>query len=310
MKIAYNLPDTPETTFLFILTIGNFDGVHLGHIALLDRVKAIAKEKKALTAILTFANHPSTILSPNQPTPLLCTLNHKIRLLQEQNIDRLFVLPFTREFSEQTVETFLNIVKTAIPFNTLILGNDATLGKNREGDRESVSRLSKSLNFEVIYLPDTSIDGERISSSKIRDLIHQGKLLEAAKFLGRKFSIYAPVISGTGRGSKIGFPTANIDIAGLCLPPLGVYAVTMKYGGHDFFGVANLGYAPTLRKDNKPIFEVHLFDHTTNLYGENVEVTFDHFIRPEQRFDGIDQLKLQIAKDIQSAAQIHRLKMQ
>lgn len=307
MKIAFSLPRTPEAGSLLILTIGNFDGVHLGHKAVLSRVKEVAKENKASTAVLTFSNHPSSVLSPNTPVPLLCSLGHKIHLIEKENIDYLFLLPFTREFSELTVDTFLSNVKHSIPFTTLILGSDATLGKNKEGDRERVKLISKSLRFGVEYLPDTSIDGERISSSKIRDLVQQGKLQQAAKFLGRKFSIYGSVIRGTGRGAKIGFPTANIDIKDLCLPPLGVYAVTMTHNGQHYFGVANLGIAPTLRIDSKPVFEVHLFNHTLNLYGESVEVTFDEYIRPEQRFDGIDQLKLQISKDIRSATEINRL---
>ncbi|MBA3815219.1 MAG: bifunctional riboflavin kinase/FAD synthetase [Parachlamydiaceae bacterium] len=293
-----------KSSFPYVLTIGNFDGLHLGHKSVLDRLKIIAKQKSAQTAVLTFSNHPANVINKS-PTPLLCTLEHKVQLLEKEDIDLLILIPFSPEVAVQSAATFLAGIKKALPFEVLVLGNDATLGKNKEGNREAVEVISKEQDFEVEYLGDYSIDDMRISSSKIRACIREGNLVQAAQMFGRPYSIYAPITKGAGRGSQIGFPTANIAVNDLCLPPLGVYAVTLKHLDNKYYGVANLGYAPTLRHDLKTIFEVHLFNYNSDLYGEPVEVIFNKYIRPEQRFDGIEQLKEQIGKDIQTAKYIH-----
>lgn len=306
MKILTSLTDFPKNAPC-VLTIGNFDGVHLGHKSVLNRLKAVAKKNSALTAVLTFSNHPANVISPDSAVPLLCSLEHKIHLLDKEGIDTLILISFTKEFAAQSAVAFLQAIKKAVPFETLILGNDATLGKNREGNREIVQAISKDLDFKVEYLGAYSIGGIRVSSSKIRECIRQGELLKAKQMLGRPFSIYAPITNGAGRGSQIGFPTANIAVNDLCLPPQGVYAVTLKHFSTEYYGVANLGFAPTLRKDTRMVLEVHLFNHSSNLYGEPVEIIFIEYIRPEQRFDSVEQLKEQISKDIQTAKRIQKL---
>lgn len=304
MKILTSLSDFPKNSPC-VLTIGNFDGVHLGHKSVLNRLKAVANNNSAQTAVLTFSNHPAKVICPDILVPLLCTLEHKIQLLDKEGIDTLILISFTKEFAAQSAVDFLQSIKKAVPFDTLVLGNDATLGKNREGNREIVQTISQDLDFKVEYLGDYSIGGMRISSSKIRECIRQGKLHQAQQMLGRPFSIYAPITKGAGRGSQIGFPTANIAVDELCLPPQGVYAVTLKHFSNEYWGVANLGFAPTLRKDSRTVLEVHLFNHSSNLYGEPVEIIFTKYIRPEQRFDSVEQLKEQIGKDIQTAKRIH-----
>lgn len=301
MEIAYSLSELETSAQSYVLTIGNFDGVHRGHKAVLAGLKETAARHQARIAVLTFSNHPSMVLTPERPVPLLCTINHKIRLLEQEQIDLLIIVPFTREFSEQSAETFLLQLRKAIPFTSLVLGSDATLGKNRIGGQETVRQLSKSLEFEATYISDITMDGARVSSSQIRELVKRGQLQQAGNYLGRTFSIYGTVRSGSGRGLKIGFPTANISVEGLCLPPLGVYAVTLKHDSQTYYGVANLGIAPTMRNDQKPLFEVHIFDHSSDLYGQNVEAVFNGYIRPEKRFESIEQLREQIAKDIQAA---------
>lgn len=307
MDILTSLAHFPENPSSYVLTIGNFDGVHLGHKRVLDRLKGVARGNSALTAVLTFSNHPATVISPQSSTALLCTMEHKIRLLERENIDLVLFIPFTKEFAAQSAATFLEAIKKVLPFDKLILGNDATLGKNREGDREAVQAISKDFDFDVEYLPDYSIDGVRISSSKIRENIRHGNFDQAQQMLGRPFSIYSPIIKGAGRGSQIGFPTANVVVNDLCLPPFGVYAVTVKHLSNEYYGVANLGLAPTLRHDHKTIFEVHLFNHSSNLYGEPVEIIFNQYIRPEKRFDSVEQLKEQIGKDVITAKHILKL---
>lgn len=306
MEIIDNLPDSREHRSPVVLTIGTFDGIHLGHQEILANMQEIAKQKRAKTALITFANHPSTILKPNNPTPLLCSLDHRIYLLESMGLDLLIILPFTRELSEQSASTFLDRVLHALPFSILILGSDATIGKEKEGNRQLITKLSKTMNFETVYLPDMSFEGERISSSKIRKLVQSGQLQQVEKLLGRRYSIYAPITSGSGRGANIGFPTANLAVAELALPPLGVYAVSLLCKGKEFAGVANLGIAPTVREKSPPILEVHIFDQQLDLYGEHAEVFFHAYLRPEQRFANLEELQKQIAEDILSAKEIHR----
>lgn len=287
-----------------VLSIGNFDGMHLGHKAVLAKAKRIAKEKHHPLAVITFSNHPSEVLRPSEKTPLICTPEHKIKLLQEEGVDLLILLTFTKEFSEQSPEAFLNKVYSSLPFSDLVLGHDATLGKNREGDKERVMACATQLNATVHYIDPLNIEGNVVSSSKIRKAIQAGDFESVAKFLGRKYSTYAPIIKGRGVGSPLGYPTANISVEGLCLPPQGVYAVKLIYDGKAFAGVANLGVAPTVRRDSAPMLEVHLYNDKLDLYGKMVEVQFYSFLRAEQRFPDLDALKQQISQDVAKAKQL------
>lgn len=307
MQIAYSLEEITPTTLPNILTIGNFDGLHLGHQAVLNDLLKTAKKKQARSAVLTFSNHPSTILRPAHPTPLLCTSEHKLQLLEDIGIDLVVTLPFTKEFSQQSPTTFLQSVRKYLPFDALILGSDAHIGKNREGDSSTVTALADTLGFEVEYFPDYTKDGQRISSSLIRDYIQKGLLKDAEELLGRPYSICGPVLKGTGRGAPLGFPTANLAVDNLCLPPLGVYVVSLTTERKIFPGVANLGFAPTVRDETAPILEVHLFDQHLDLYGKAVDVRFFDFIRQEKRFTSIEELREQIALDVSSAKAIFKI---
>jgi len=225
-------------------------------------------------------------------------------LLEQASIDFVYALIFTLEFAQQTPEEFLQKLRSKIPFDQLILGNDATIGNQRAGNQEVVRGLARTMGFEVAYIDDYVAEGQRISSSLIRGHINQGELKAASALLGRPYSIYAPVIKGAGLGASLGAHTANIDVKGLCLPPLGVYVVTLLYNGESYRGVANLGKAPTIRQNDFPVLEVHLLDANLELYGEFVEVVLHEYLRPEKRFDNVSELKEQIALDI-AAAKLH-----
>jgi riboflavin kinase/FMN adenylyltransferase len=283
------------------LTIGTFDGVHRGHQVVLEHVVEHAKRHAGRSVAITYRNHPASILRPEQAPPLVCTLEHRLHLLEQMGVDCVCLLTFTREFSEQSAEEFLQKVRPFIPFAKLILGVDATLGRGRHGDQKRVQELSEGLGFEVEYLPKYVVDGIHVSSSNIREFIQSGRLLELEKLLGRKYSIYSSVTTGGGKGKALGFPTANIDVTGLCLPPLGVYAVQVFCEGKSYKGVANLGIAPTVRTDRIPVLEVHLFQDVDSLYQKMMEVVFYDFIRPEMRFSDVGHLKIQISRDIQTA---------
>lgn len=301
MKIFQDLEEFKNPHQPAFLTIGMFDGVHRGHQAVLQKVHDDAKNQNGQSIVITFKNHPSTVLKPDSTVPLLNTLEHRIQLLEQQQIDVLFLLTFTKEFSEQTAEFFLKKICHSVPFSKLVLGYDAVLGKDRQGNREKIQELSKSLHFEVDYLPEYIANNLCVSSSKIRKFIQNGHLNEVEKLLGRRYSILSAVTPGIGKGKTIGFPTANIDVTGLCLPPQGVYAVKVVIDGNPFDGIANLGIAPTIRNDHFPTLEVHLFNKKEDLYGKSIEVIFFDYIRPEVKFADLKHLKGQIENDIQQA---------
>lgn len=294
-----NSPKTPS-----ILTIGNFDGMHKGHLTVLQETKTLARSKNCPLTVLTFENHPSEVLRPAQQISLICTPIHKLKLLEAAGTDTLILLPFTKELSQHTAEVFLNLVHISLPFTHLVLGHDATLGKDRQGDRQQILVTAATLGFAVKYLDPFTINGTVVSSSLIRRLIQQGQLDQVTELLGRKYSIYGPVIRGASKGKGIGFPTANLDVSQLCLPPFGVYAVQLIHQGKTHHAIANLGVAPTIRNDQKPILEVHLLGIELDLYGQIIEVFFHNFIRPEIQFSSIEMLKKQIADDILKARYI------
>ena len=314
MKIIQNLEDYSPSASPISLSIGNFDGLHKGHQTLLMKLKEHGKE----TIIFTFENHPSEILRPFSRTLQICYLAHKLKLLEEWGVDVVILKKFTKEFSLKTADTFIQELWEYIPFSHLILGHDATLGRNKEGDRSYLQAFANQHHFQLHFLSPYTYKENLISSTKIREYIQKGDLNQVKALLGRPYSIYGMVIKGMSQGSHLGFPTANICVSGLCLPPLGVYAVTVIYHekclSEDLCpketlskvikkriikkGIANLGIAPTMRHDNKPLLEVHLFMNPKNLYDHYVEVIFEQFIRPEIFFNSSEELKTQIQRDI------------
>lgn len=301
MIVTHVLEPFPEDPRPVVLTIGNFDGVHLGHASILQHVATLAKKDDLPSIVLTFLNHPSTILRPNHPMFLLTTAPHKLQLLRSFGIDRVIMLPFTKEFSEQSAEQFLRDVHSKIPFRSLILGHDAKIGNDRQGNTPLLHRLAHELHFNLEFLPPVACAGEPISSSKIRKAISNEELDTAHKLLGRKYSVVGPVIHGEGNGHKLGYPTLNIDMQDIACPPFGVYIVTVKIGAHTYPGVANIGFAPTVRHDHIPLLEVHLLNHAENLYGQTVEVTFESFLRPERVFESLPLLQETIGQDVKAA---------
>lgn len=267
------------------LTLGFFDGVHLGHQAVVQRCR-----EWGFCTCVTFPEHPALTLGRTAP-PLLCSPEHKIDLLKQAGADEVIVIPFDANLAQLEPEAFLK----QFTFDHLILGHDARFGHKRSGTPE---RLQD--RFSVEYLPPVSLEGT-ISSSRIRTLVEGGDLEGVARLLGRRLSYGGPIIHGEGKGRAIGYPTANLDVSGLCVPTYGVYAVTLN--GKP--GVANLGVAPTLQTDRRPTLEVHLFESPGDLYGQNVEVTLFEFLRPEQRFPSVEALRAQIAQDVR----IGRLKV-
>jgi riboflavin kinase/FMN adenylyltransferase len=300
MKILESLKAFKNDHKPLILTIGNFDGVHRGHQWILQRCREVAGPDGEVV-VITFSNHPSEVLRPDNTVPFLCTLEHKIRLIEAHQVNTLCVLRFTHTLAHQSSETFIEKVRSHIPFTHLVLGHDATLGRNRQGSPLVMQELAQRWDFSIEYRPEYRYHGQPVSSTLIRESLQKGNLSQVENLLGRPYSIYSTVIPGKGRGEQLGFPTANMNVNNLCLPPLGVYAVTVHYDNQILQGVANLGVAPTVRHSNAPILETHLFSNQGDLYGKNIEVIFNQFIRPETKFSSLDELKNQIEKDICTA---------
>jgi riboflavin kinase/FMN adenylyltransferase len=294
MQIFRTLEDEHSLDENLVLTLGNFDALHLGHQALLQKMKEQGKP-----AVLTFSNHPSTILS-HSPKPSLLSLPHKLHLLESYGVEKTFLLPFTEELSKQTAEEFIISIRKEIPFSHLILGYDAKIGHKREGDESTLRKIALKCGFRLEYLLPTTFEGQPVSSSLIRLSLQEGDLKKVSSLLGRPYSIYGKVEKGAGKGRAIGFRTMNLVVEGLCLPPLGVWAVSLTYQGIDYQGIANLGLAPTLRQTLSPLLEVHIPGFQEEIYDQAVNVEFLRFLRPEKKFCSLEDLKNQIASDIKS----------
>jgi len=277
------------------LTIGNFDGVHLGHQALCARLKEEGKRQ----VIVTFANHPSTVLK-DTPTPTLTTHFHKLQILKKIGITEVVTLPFTEALSLLSAQEFLLFLQKQTSFDVLILGQEARLGHKREAGEEEITALGNELGFTTSYIPPVYHESTPISSTRVRSLVAKGDLSSASLLLGRDYSLLSPVQRGEGKGKLLGFKTLNFSLEGLQHPPWGVYVVSVCYNGTSYRGVANLGVAPTLKLSSPPLMEVHLLDFAQEIYGAFVEVTFHRHLREERKFPSLEALKNQIEQDISS----------
>lgn len=283
------------------LTIGNFDGVHKGHQAVL---KELQKHKEALggeSIVLTFSNHPSEILRLTSSC-LICTLDQRVKLLKAAGVDRILLLPFTKELARESAEDFVGKIITRCQLKALVLGFNATLGKDKKGGKAELRALSLKHQFLLEYVDPVIIDGKQISSSLIRREIEAGHLDQIFPLLGRPFSLYQSLQPGLGLAKKQGYPTLNFNVDGLCIPPLGIYVVEVIQRNQQYRGVANLGVAPTVRSDNHPLLEVYLLEgKDTTQATLPYEVIYRHYIRPEKKFDSLADLKAQIAHDVDFA---------
>ena len=273
-----------------VVTIGNFDGVHLGHQALLAEVKKRAHVLKLESAVITFEPNPKDYFSQNKPQTRISSLREKIELFNEIKIDRVHIIKFNQEFSKVTANEFISVLIKQLKVKEIVVGEDFCFGRGREGGIKQLSASSMKLNIKNKIL----MDGKRISSTLIRNLLANDKLDQANKYIGRPYSISGKVVHGEKRGRKIGFPTANIHMRHNRPPLKGVFAV--KFQNH--FGVANLGIRPSIKGEKKLQLEVHLLNFSSDLYGQHVSVIFLKKLRDEKKFKSLDELKEQIKLDV------------
>lgn len=291
-----------------VITIGNFDGVHIGHQALFHEVMEKADSIGGTSVVMTFEPHPIRILKKNGNPPLITLYEQKVELIESSGVDVLVCIPFTRSFASLSAREFIeDILIDSIGIKAIVIGKDYTFGKNREGNLDTLKTYATRLGFEVIVSKWIQIPGNgqnRISSTKIREFVSAGKVADVQKLLGRYYQIRGVVVTGRKRGGKLlGFPTANINLQDELCPKKGVYAVTVECRGNKYNGVGNIGYSPTF-DDNIFTVEIHIFDFNDNICGEKIRVNFVKRLRDEKKFSNISELSDQIKKDIDNARKI------
>jgi len=291
-----------------VITIGNFDGVHIGHQVLFHKVMEKAGILKGTSIVMTFEPHPMRILKPNGHLPLITLYEQKIELIERSGVDVIICVPFTREFAAISAKAFVgDILVKRIGMKAIVVGKDYTFGKNREGNLGLLKTFAKDFDFDVIvadWIQTSNSQPARISSTRTRELVMDGKVGEAQKMLGRNYQVRGTVTTGRGRGGKLlGFTTANIILQDELYPKTGVYAVTVECLNNVYNGVANIGYSPTFGNGQFTI-EVHILDFNQNIYGHKIRVNFIERIRDEIKFPGISELAEQIKKDTKKAREI------
>jgi riboflavin kinase/FMN adenylyltransferase len=283
-----------------VVTIGTFDGVHLGHRKIISRIKELADSVGGETVILTFFPHPRMILHPeDENIKLITTITEKAALLEQLGVDHLIITPFSRDFSNQSPEDYIrDVLVSKIGTKKIVIGYDHRFGKDRRGGLSDLLRLSPVYGFEVIEIPEQDIHDVAVSSTRIREALLGDNIQLANEFLGYPFFITGKVIRGDQIGRTIGYPTANIQIEEKykLIPADGIFAVKVQHDGTEYKGMAYIGSRPTINGMTRNI-EVNLFDFNKEIYNATIRMEFHNFVRGDVKFDGLDALKLQIAQD-------------
>ena len=282
------------------LAIGNFDGMHLGHQALLARLLEASEAKDLTPAVMTFEPHPREFFSPQNAPARLTTLREKLEYFSEANIEKVFICAFNQAFAQMSAQDFMQqILREKLNSETILVGEDFKFGAKRAGN---VDDFRKN-NFDLISMPQVNFEGARVSSTLVRNALATGDLAQAAQLLGRPYSISGKVVHGAQRGRQLGFPTANIHMRHERPALTGVY--TVKLDGLN--AVANLGVRPTIAGVPKLLLEVHVLDYAGDLYGKHVHVQFLQKLREEMKFESLDALKTQIGRDVAEAGAFFNL---
>ena len=299
MKIFDSINKFPSNVKT-IVTLGTFDGVHKGHIAIINRINDIAKKNNLESVLLTFYPHPRHVLYPDdQNLKLINTIEEKIDSLKLTGLDNLIIHKFDKNFSRlKSVNFIRDILVEKLNMNYMIVGFDHQFGKNREGSFEDLIQFSNLYDFKIEKIEAQLVEGVEISSTKIRKAIQAGEIVKANSYLSSIYSITATVIKGNNIGNSIGFPTANLDVSNKwkIIPKNGVYFVSVLVQNRKYFGMLNLGSRPTIA-DSTFVIEVHLFDFNKQIYNDIVKVNFLKRIREEKKFLDLSKLKLQLKKD-------------
>ncbi len=285
-----------------VLTLGVFDGLHLGHQKIVATVVERTKAVNAVPTAITFDPHPRAVLAPENAPPLLQTLDQRLGALEFLGIEQTIIVRFSQEFAKTDAEEFLrDVFFSRLKAQEVYLGAGFSFGKNRAGNIELLRKISQELGFFADEVPEIALRGQRVSSSRIRQLLHDGQVNLARRMLARPYGIEGRVVHGFERGRTIGFPTANLNTVNRVVPRAGVYVTATLIEGKWRRSITNVGVRPTFEDKKEPSIETFVLDWTGDLYGDVIRVRFLHRIRDERKFSGVDELKSQIAKDLRRA---------
>ena len=281
-----------------LLTIGVFDGVHLGHKDLISQLVAQARQQDLLSGVVTFRQHPQEVLQPQTRLPFLTDLTERSNLLKGEGVAVIIPLTFTAESAQLSARQFVDLLKKYLRMRGLVIGPDFALGRNREGNASTLCTLGKEMGFSVMVVPAVMINGEVVSSTAIRKALADGDMKKVRSLAGRPFSLHGQVVTGAGRGIALGFPTANLDIAPeQAVPADGVYATWAYIDGRTYPSMTNIGQNPTFN-DRKRAAEVYVVDYQSDLYGHELKIDIVERLRDEKKFNTVAELKKQIAEDV------------
>jgi len=281
-----------------VLTIGVFDGVHLGHKYLISQLKEQARQGNRLSGVATFRQHPQEVLSPQTGLPYLTTVAEKVSLLQNEGVDIVVALTFDPELARLTARQFVTWLKKYLRMVGLVIGPDFALGRGRGGDAGALRKLGEEMGFTVTVVSPVKVNGEVVSSTAIRQALARGDMARVARLIGRSFSLQSTVTTGVGRGAQLGFPTANLEVdAKRAIPADGVYATRAQIDGRAYQSMTNIGKRPTFGGAGRTI-ETYILDYRDDLYGRELKIDIIERLRDEKRFASAEELKKQIAEDI------------
>lgn len=307
MKVVQGSKVFPSEFQQGIVTIGNFDGLHVGHQRIMETVKERARHLGSQSVVFTFEPHPRKVIRPDSGPPLLTTLDQKLELLELAGAGVVVVEKFTESFARYDAADFVTeVIHERMKPKEVYVGFDFHFGRDREGSRNSLASLGPALGFSVTVIPEVTVEGEAVNSTRIRRLLSQGNVEDAERLLGRPYSVTGKVVKGDQRGRTIGFPTLNLDCDNEVLPEEGVYSTEVRFmnpkKGSGWIGsVTNIGRRPTFKEKDPVLAEAHLFDFSSDVYGEKVELRFRQHIRGERKFSGPDELVEQIRSDAEMA---------
>lgn len=301
MNVYYNVEEISKDKKT-VLTVGTFDGVHLGHRKIINEMIYQSVENNCRNLLITFDPHPQIVLSKDNSIKILTTLEQKLEYLNNLSVQNVLVINFTKQFSQIDFKTFVEeYFVNRIGVHTVVVGSDHHFGKNREGNPDTLRELGKIFDFNVIKVEPLILDGNKISSTRIRKALNEGNIELANKMLGKKYEIRGKVVKGNQRGATIGFPTANIEVGNkdMLIPPRGVYFVEVDVADKHYFGMMNIGFRPTFNNTSELIIEVHIFYFNENIYDKPITVRFIDRLRDEKKFNSVDELKQQLQIDKQ-----------
>jgi len=306
MEILRSIAELESLRGPLFLAIGVFDGVHLGHQAVISAATSHTRAAEGTPVVMTFDPHPLKVLRPQYAPHLLTATQHKIALIRDLGVEHLLVINFDRKFAATSPEEFVEeLVTHSRPLREICVGHEWSFGKDRRGNLDLLKRLGAQFDFSVVGVPPVTVNGEVVSSTAIRQAVEKGDFAKAAEMLGREYTILGTVSRGANLGKKIGFPTANLSAHSEQFPPNGVYFAEAWVNSVLHYGVINLGYRPTVSSGkSERVLEIYLLDFNRDIYGEDIEVRFVRHLRPERKFESLESLAQQIELDVRQAREL------